>query len=465
MYFLLLWTISTICSFVLQSSILYDDDDANPKYRALFEKEIRRDQVIQMIDTSICLGTPPQCIRNMIVDTGSFGVWVPEPKTYFLSTFNKTQSLTFQPNDTNSQIHYGSGTVSGHLVSDCIYSPEINKFTENYFTFLLADNTNKIVMPNLNNGIIGFGKVYDERYLNLSVGEEKIANTSYIIYLYKNKLIDKKIFSYKQISNESSLIYVGETGLSQNETYYKCYARKIEDAKSDYERELIIDRSAFWTCQYYGLFYDNGTKIKVNNTNDTDSQVKDLYSVYFDSGANFFRVPEPYFTFLRESYLKASNGSCRPNYRYDIVCELSYDLNLLPRFRLAFKDFSLEIIPQDVFRIKQERIRIFYQFTIIKGLEPIFTIGATIMKRYQFIFDMEDGSVGILPNYLINKIENITVTLDKIKFPIKELHIYKGILVAYLSVIVIGLICLLIGIRKMQLMSNEEGMTNTKENS
>ena len=464
MLFLLLWIFSTICSFVLHGTILYNDDP-NPKYRALFEKEIRRDQVIQMIDTSICLGTPPQCMKNLIVDTGSFAVWVADPKTYFLNTFNKTQSLTFQPNDTQAQIHYGSGTVSGYLVSDCIYLPEINKFTENSFTFLLADKTDRIVMPNLINGIIGFGKVYDERYLNLSIEEEKIANTSYIIYLYKNKLIDKKIFSYKQISNESSLLYIGETGLGQNEVYHKCYARKIEDAQSDYERQLIIDRSAFWTCQYYGLFYENGTKIQINSTNDTDTQVKDLYSVYFDSGANFFRVPEPYFTFLRESYLNASNGSCRPHYRYDdsIVCDLSYDLNLLPRFRLAFKDFSLEIIPQDVFRIKQEGIRIYYQFTILIGSEPTFTIGATIMKRYQFIFDMDDGSVGILPNYLINKIENITVTMDQIKFPNnnkKGFLKYKEILIAYLSIIVIGFIFIFIGIRKIQLMSNEEESPN-----
>lgn len=459
MILLLLWTFSTICSFVLHGNII-SNNDSQVIFRSLFEKDIRREPVFQMVDTSICLGTPPQCINNLVFDTGSFGLWVADEKTYYFSTFNKTQSLSFQSNDTKGEIYYGSGKVAGHIVSDCLYLPELNKFTENNFTFLLAE---QISIQSMHNGIIGFGKVFDERYLKLPLGEEKILNTSYIIYLYKNRIIDKKIFSYKQTSNETSLIYVGETGLKHNERFHKCFARKIDDAHNEYERKLIIDRSAFWTCQYYGLFYNNGTKIKVNNTNDTDTQVNDFYSVYFDSGTNCFRVPEPYFGVLKESYIKDSNGSCSSYYRNDgIVCDLSFDLNLLPRFRLAFKDFSLEIIPQDVFRLYNDKLRTFYQFTILQGSEPEFTIGAPIMKRYQFIFDMDDGSVGILPNYLINEIENITVTMDKIQFPNKrnEILLYKGIFIVYFFIIVIGFICIFIGIRKIQMMMNEEEKNN-----
>lgn len=409
MNIILLCLIFQTTSLILKANISNDDNDFQPRFRNLFEKNISFPQTQQMVATTICLGTPPQCIRNVVFDTGSFGLAIAGSSS-FMTTFNSSNSSTFHSDDIKVNITYGSCMVEGELVTDALFINETKKFTENKFNFILGKD---VYIPSFHNGIIGFGKGYDDRYLLKRVDQEKVMNTSFIYYLYKNKLIERPVFSYKQITNDSSLIYVGETGLRKNEKYKKCYPSGSFESDSELIKKILIDRSAFWTCEFFGFFTENNTEIIFNSSKSFDN----FYYVFFDSGINFFKVPKPYFEFLKDQYMTASKGKCLRVARNDgIVCNIDLDLNILPKYKINFGNFTIEIFPQDVFKVKNNGKHPIYQLTIFYGSEddPVFTIGPTIMKRYQFIFDMKEGSVGVLENKEITLKENIKICLDKI---------------------------------------------------
>ena len=97
-----------------------------------------------------------------------------------------------------------------------------------------------------------------------------------------------------------------------------------------------------------------------------------------------------------------------------------------------------------------------YQLTIFYGSEddPVFTIGPTIMKRYQLIFDMKEGSVGILENEVINLKENIKINLDTI--PRKKLRL-TGIILYYIVLLcnIFGILFCFLGWRLYRKIINE----------
>lgn len=449
MNIIILCLISRISSLIFKAKISKEDNDFTPHFRNLFEKNISFPQNQQMVATSICLGTPPQCIGNIVFDTGSFGLAI-AGSSPFLTSFNSSNSSTFHSDNIKVRINYGSGMVGGELVTDSLYINETNKFTENKFYFILGKD---VYIPSYHNGIIGFGKGYDDRYLLQKVDQEKVVNTSFIYYLYKNKIIEETIFSYKQISNDSSIIYVGETGLKKNEKYKKCFPRPSFESDSDLIKKALVDRSAFWTCQYFGFFTENNTEILFNSSKNFDN----FYYVFFDSGINFFKVPKPYFEFLKDQYMKASKGKCLRVARNDgIVCNIELDLKILPRYKLNLGNFTIEILPQDVFRVKNDGKHQMYQLTIFYGSEddPVFTIGPTIMKRYQLIFDMKEGSVGILENEVINLKENIKINLDTI--PRKKLRL-TGIILYYIVLLcnIFGILFCFLGWRLYRKIINE----------
>lgn len=68
---------------------------------------------------SIELGTPPQEF-TMIFDTGSSNTWVPSRKCMSLACFlhnryDSSQSQTFEQDERNFAIRYGSGSVEGFV--------------------------------------------------------------------------------------------------------------------------------------------------------------------------------------------------------------------------------------------------------------------------------------------------------------------------------------------------------------
>merc|ERR1712046_323594 len=71
----------------------------------------------------VSIGTPPKTF-NVIFDTGSSNLWVPDTKCGLAciakSKYDSSKSSTFKANGTVFKIMYGSGPVSGVLAGDTV---------------------------------------------------------------------------------------------------------------------------------------------------------------------------------------------------------------------------------------------------------------------------------------------------------------------------------------------------------
>jgi len=88
---------------------------------------------------SMTVGTPPQTF-NVIFDTGSSNLWVPNKSPFLASKniYDHSKSTSYQKNDTVFKIQYGSGAVSGVFSDDSI---NMGGYTVKNFVLAEVDNT------------------------------------------------------------------------------------------------------------------------------------------------------------------------------------------------------------------------------------------------------------------------------------------------------------------------------------
>ncbi len=97
-----------------------DNNDNKSIYEKKQESEIVKDYANAQYYASVSIGTPPQSF-NVIYDTGSSNLWVPEKDCvhcgYRLihkkNKYDKDASSTYQEDGSDFSIRYGSGAVSG----------------------------------------------------------------------------------------------------------------------------------------------------------------------------------------------------------------------------------------------------------------------------------------------------------------------------------------------------------------
>lgn len=433
-----------IPTFISKLNNNYSNTDfAQSIYRNLLESIININYLNELILIPICLGTPPQCFQ-LIFDTGSFALWIRE-KTISsnINWFNTSFSSSFTSTLNYYDIQYIIGNIHGLIAMDSIQfnktdSKEILTNITNDFHFLLANE------PKINSnitGIFGFGRNYDRKIKGVDSDTVYEGNHFSIInYLQKNKIINETIFAYKYVSNEKGILYLGEKGVLPNLTYPKCFYSEIKDDYKIIKRNEYFLNKYYWTCKIYDLKYENETKVKdFEHTNH-------FYQVLFDTGASVIVIPKLFYNQIINDYLNSSNNQCYTKPKIlALYCNQSFNIKNLPKYKINLFNFTLELIPQDLLKLIYNNTESMYLFQFLSQNDDNFIIGSNVMKRYHFIFDLKEGSVGAIINEDFNQLEGIILphfyeTFTKI-YNFKIVFSRKIVLLFIISIIIIcGLI-------------------------
>merc|ERR1712190_642387 len=146
------------------------------------------------------VGTPGQK-ENVVFDTGSANLWVPNKKPWFTShkTYNHEKSSTYHKNGTVFKIQYGSGPVSGVYSADDV---AIGSLKLEDFTFAEVDDTSGLGVGyrfGKFDGILGLG------WDSISVGGVPTVMTA----LVGSKQLEQPVFAFYLGNNQPGELIFG----------------------------------------------------------------------------------------------------------------------------------------------------------------------------------------------------------------------------------------------------------------
>jgi hypothetical protein len=224
---------------------------------------------------------------------------------------------------------------------------------------------------------------------------------SIIHQLFDNKYLSELIFAYKQQSTNSGILYLGETGINHTD-YPKCFPQYIPETLNQQKHREIIYSKYYWTCKIYNSSLSDFNKLSKYH----------YYQVFIDSGANAVTIPEPFYNSILNDYVLFSEGKCFRNeiMKHALFCSNGFDIKILPVYTLNLYNFTLELLPQDLLMfVSKVEDHDMYINKFISEESDNFIIGANIIKRYHFIFNMHDKSIGAIVNTDFNLLDNVTL--------------------------------------------------------
>ncbi|KAH9033129.1 acid protease [Lactarius hengduanensis] len=152
-----------------------------------------RDYVAGALDLlyygSISLGTPPQ-VLTVDVDTGSADLWVPSAcQACHSHQFSPAHSSTFHPTSEGFSITYGTGNVSGRLVTDVVSIAGL-AVADQAFGAVSARSDDMDTRPN--DGLIGmaFGTIAQSRratFFESLIARRKLAAPLFSVHLSRHE--------------------------------------------------------------------------------------------------------------------------------------------------------------------------------------------------------------------------------------------------------------------------------------
>jgi len=350
-------------TFLSASSLLFDE------YPLVNNSD---DQMV----INLCLGTPQQCF-NVLIDSGSFFLWVRDAYSFDNSTsgnkFDYKNSATFENSKIPYSIKYGTGMAIGEIVRDSLTLGN-NQIDPLNFILVNKEESNQGI-----DGILGLGYYYDNLQENNSL------QFSLIDQLYDNKLIKNKIFTQKYTSDKRGKMYIGDL------------PEEIQSDMDHYGTCRTIKYSYFgtlnprWECSLKKMFYGN------ENVNATS--VKAINEpVLFDTGTNMILIPVKYLLYLRVTYFKdlVESGICnveRNSAQFIVVkCLPVEEVLRLPYINFAFDDWIIRMRPRELF-YKQPDGFVYFSMTASNDIN-MWIFGEPILKKFHIVFDKTNDVIG-----------------------------------------------------------------------
>ena len=377
-------------------------------------------------------GTPPQFF-SLVFDTGSPFLWFPivdSNDTYPIEHhFDPSKSSTYEKLEGNLTITYGSGKVSGLTARENFnfYSNEIKNFS-----FLLANETYFNVTGA--DGIIGFGRDYNENYKPFSI----------LSALYKKKIIKKSIFGVyrNQSLEEKSKLYLGEIPKEYSKDTAQCEIIDKDNTTRNYK--------LLWACKMSHVVYGtNKIEFFKNESNATN------ITAIFDTGTNLIILPKDFYEIV---YGKVRDKIECLEMGGAYISLLCLDIKNFTTLGFVFDGYDLTFNSSDLFQAHLLPDGEFiYNFRILFSENANYALfGMPFFEKYFAIFDKESKKMKFA-NY-----PNSTNTIVKLKW---YLFFQNHKLLIIISSIVFGIVILatlsIIGvlvIKKCKKKNNDDSM-------
>ena len=331
----------------------------------------------------ICIGTPPQCF-HVFYDVNYTHLLInPIPKNnshhFMIKDSSTAENSAFPVNI------YGDSSES---INDKIIV-EMNSFS---FDWLYGVNVPKTEV--IYDGKFGFGRNYDN---SSDLYHEKY---SLIHRLYNSGKIKRKIFRHKFFNNRKYMrLYFGEINLEElnnNQNYPKCYAKDTTEQLNQINKDL----NHLWSCglKSVKIIDDSNEKIVLFEYFPPDKNI-----VLFSTVSNIITGPieqgEKLIDYLVS--LPFAKGLCTKNKyhkdRINIRCDWKTDITQFPNIIFELNGVKLVLLSKDLFHKEYGFTQENYSFKGRFDFTPynqFWTIGENVLRNYDMIFDMDEGSVG-----------------------------------------------------------------------
>ncbi|KAH8994700.1 acid protease [Lactarius hatsudake] len=307
---------------------------------------------------SISLGTPPQ-VLTVDVDTGSADLWVPSAcQACHSHQFSPARSSTFHPTNEGFSITYGTGNVSGRLVTDVVSIAGL-AVADQAFGAVGARSDEMDKQPN--DGLIGmaFGTIAQSRratFFESLIAQRKLAAPLFSVHLSRHE----------------------ESGSSV------CFGCVDSSRTTGPVTWLPVVSRSYWTVSMDGL-WANGARAPAKLT------------AAIDTGTSLIYVPSA----LAAAFYALIPGSKRANQYgpgfWSVPCysanqiELSFDGN---RFAIHPNDFYLGRVSAG------STACVAGVLSIDNGLPPnLAIIGDVFLKSWYSTYDYRNGGrIGFWPD-------------------------------------------------------------------
>lgn len=306
----------------------------------------------------ISIGTPPQEF-NVIFDTGSSNTWVPSSKCYSISCllhrrFDSSASSTFNANNTEFQIRYGSGAVEGFISNDVMEIGGIRIPDQDFaevtkepgFTFALGKF----------DGIMGLG--YDTISVNKAVPP---------FYNMVNKgLIDEAMFSFW-------LARAADNSVLGGELTFGGYNEERFEGKLKY---APVTRKGYW-------------EVKLDKFSIGDKELKmDIGRAAIDTGTSLIACPTEIADAINERI--GAKKSFRGMYTVDCSA-----IPTLPDVSFTFGGHTFSLPASDyILQTAGGCISSFMGIDIPAPAGPLWIVGDAFLRHYYTVYDLKNDRVG-----------------------------------------------------------------------
>jgi hypothetical protein len=306
----------------------------------------------------ISVGTPSQNLE-VIYDTGSSNLWVPNKKPSIISRkhlYTHSKSSTYVANGTKFAIQYGSGPVSGFYSDDTM---TIGPFAVPKYTFAEA-NVTKGLGPAYTigkfDGICGMG--WDD----ISVDDV----TTPVRALVNAKVLDENVFAFKLGKNGAA----GELTLGGVDS-----AAYSGDFDYHDVTDTVPGKKGYWA-----LALDD---VQIDGTSMTSTK-----KAIIDSGTSLLAVPT---ADIKAIVAKVGAKPLVPGKEWTIDCDAAGpDVD----FILGGKTYTLK---KDDYVIKDGTTCLFAMtgIDVPAPAGPLYILGDVFMRAYYVKFDVAQSRLGI----------------------------------------------------------------------